>query len=335
MLLKINQQKALYNQFKEKSRRLETDLKTLINARYQVEIEKNLKIDNLSQEICELVMDNMVQSLQMKEFQNYVKQIIDLREDHLSIFENNLHPLKQWLSILSSSQISHNKKFNNKKFDCFIDNLSLQVNDFYSSARLYEKFYNNELITYERKISNQKLKSTSSSISTSLSSKTTSIKSQNSTNEEVLKVMDYMIFLVEIENEIESQINIDLSIVNLDKYIDNKINGSSYASPSKYASQYFSKGSATPKKFTNLEEVPAVEIFKKRYDQRIQKQFENFDFNHLSIDFVYCNTKLLDKIFTINKEMVDYLSDNKHLIVELTKLFANTYNLCLYLTNKL
>ena len=314
---------------------METDLKTLTNTRYQVEIEKNMKIDNLTQEICELVMDNMVQSLQMKEFQNYVKQIVNLRDDHLSIFDKNIHPLKQWLNILSSSQGSHNAKFNNAKFNSFIDNLSLQVNDFNSSARLYEKFYNTELIAYERKISDKKLKSSSSSISTSFSSQMTSMKSQIPINEEILKVMDYMIFIVEVENEIESQINIDLSMVSLDKYVDNKITALSYSSPSKYTSRYFSKGSATPKKFTNIEEVPAVEIFKKKYNQRIQKLFEIFNFNHLSMDFVYCNTKLLDKILTINKEMIDYISNNKDLIVELTKLFANTYNLCLYLTSKL
>lgn len=310
------------------------------NSKRELEQEKDARIEELSEEICQLTLDNTISNVQVQNLKKELKDMMatpsemDPNESSLDLHNcSNLSTnlvrqgkalstgtsSRKWLTTVSKTQ---NQIFNSERFGTFME-MAVKPNvDYTQATRSFNQFYTRSCLQTQQ-------------------SKRESVPYPDSQlrpeeYEEVKSVLDNLLFIVEVEYEIESKVALDLSFINIDHHLEGKLNNKvlNYASPSRYSSIQSYRNIATPRKMTNIDEVPSAEIFAVNYSHKVQKLVQNSYYNNVQ-NYVYCAPKALERILTANNELRDQIEGGgKQLVVELSEMVLNSYNYSLFLTNQ-
>lgn len=322
----------IITQLREKLRVLEGDLQMIAESKQELEQEKNSQIDELSRDICELTLENTINMVQIQSLKSELKQMVsapsecdqssslDLRDCtnlSLSVVKRSKalgsgRASRKWLNAVARTQ---SQIFNVPRFNAFID-IALKPNSDYTQTTKTFTEYHNRLSSQ----SNRYLPAKSNAVL------------PPAEYEEVKSVLDNLLFIVEVEYEIESKVALDLSLVNIDRHLEGKLNKkvSKFASPSKYSSVQSYRNISTPQKLTRITEVPSTEIFAMNYSSRIQKLAQDSYYNNIQ-NYIYCGTKSLERMLAREENIEGY---EGQLVVELSEMLLNSYNYNQYLMNQ-
>lgn len=305
------------NEFlKKKALNIEKELKEVSQSKYHSQLTSDTIYSNYVTEICESVMDNMILAIQLNDIQECVKDYLIVEDEKLLISKQSNDSVKQWFNIISESYSSQHKSFSPLRFNAFVDKFCATAKE---GSQLY-KLYDQSFQTWKSG-EKPKLFSALNNIN----------KNSGITDElyEVNSVLDNMILILEVQEEMEKQINVDLTWIKKSDIFDNTV--TSLASPTKLVSRdSYNEGNS--KNFHNLNDIQTSDIFIRKYNNKLNRikealnPIEKIAANSLSID-----KKFLEKILSLNQEIKSDSIWETQLVIELTTLFINTYNYSIYL----
>lgn len=338
----------------------------IADAKQELENEKNAHIETLSQEICKLTLDNTLNAVENQTLHNEVDTLhneVETLHNEVDALHNEIETLhkenqtlqkelatgpapsltdrsacselKDFLNIstnvvrkgrpLEPGRLSRkwlksvlhvqNQALDTQKFNGFVDMALRTHTDYIQATKTFNEFHNRSTTQLKRPPVTQN-----------------NYSLPPEEFEEVKNVLDNLLFIVEVEYEIESKVALDLSFVNIDHHLEGKLNKkvSKYNSPSKYCSTQSYRNIATPRKMTRLAEVPSTEIFAINYNSKLQRLAQSTFYNNVQ-SYIYCGSKALERLFD-KEEGIE--GNEKQLIVELSELVVNSYNYAAFLTNQ-
>ena len=311
------------------------------NSKGELEQEKDAYIDELSQEICKLTLDDLVNNVQLQSLKKEMRDLITAPSEVSSAdteydFHNcsNLSSSvlqkrkslatpgmsRKWLKALSKTQ---NQVFNEDRFNAFTELMSRKNCDYSQTTNFFSDFYSQ--VSLQNQVFQRHLQPEET---------TSSLLPEEYA--QVKNVLDNVIFIVEVEYEIESKVALDLSAVSIDHHLEGKLNKNvaKYASPSCYSSVQSYRNIGAPQRMTKLEEVPSAEIFAANYSQKIQRTVQDAYYNNVQ-NYMYCGSRVMERVLHASQELRGEVDGgNKQLLLELSEMVLNSYNYSLYLTNQ-
>lgn len=301
---------------KKKALNLEKELKEAYQTKNNVILNSETQYNNYISDICESVLDNMILAIQLNDIQECVKDYLIVEDDKLLISKQSNDSIKQWFQIISEYYTSQHKNFSPLRFNNFIDKFCSGQKEGAQLYKIYDQSFQNW-----KSGEKPKLFSALNNIN----------KSTGITDElyEVNSVLDNMILILEVQDEMEKQINLDLSWIKKSDIFDNTI--TSLASPTKLVSRDSINDGAS-KNYHNLNDVQTSDIFLRKYNNKLNRikdalnPIEKIASNSLSVD-----KKFLEKMLSLNQEIKSDSVWETQLVIELTTLFINTYNYSIYL----
>jgi len=299
---------------KEKAAKLEQDLKDAVAAKAQLEIALENQYNDYSQEICEAVIDNMILSLQIQEMNEYIQDYFGAENEKL-MFSRNKAPVKHWFQIIGQNHAAHQESFSLDRFSSFVEKFSTDQKESTQIYKLYDWSF----------------QSWKSSEKPRLFSALAKEVGEDITDEayEVHSVLDNMILILEIQEDMENQVNLDLRW--LKHQAENTSSINNLIAPTRFAPRESFEPNA-PHHYTNIQEVQSSDIFIKKYNHKLKKiKMALNPVEKIASNSVSCDTKLLEKMISINQETGSGTNWYRDLIMEMTNLFINTYNYSIYL----
>jgi hypothetical protein len=293
-------------------------LKEITSAKTQLQFAFDSQVQQYSQEICEAIMDNMILSIQVQEMKDYVQDYFGIENEKLIFSPKNKTAIKHWFQIIGQNHATHHESFSLDRFSSFVEKFSTDQKESTQIYKLYDWSF----------------QSWKSSEKPRLFSALAKEAGDNVTDEayEVHSVLDNMILVLEVQEEMENQVNLDLSWLKSNSQLENTSKSlNNLIAPTRFAPRD-SLDPTTPRCYTNLPEIQSSDIFIKKYNNKLKKiKMALNPVEKIASNSVYCDAKLLEKMISINQDVGSHGVWHKDLILEMTNLFLNTYNYSIYL----
>ena len=304
------------------------------NSKLELEEEHKAYVQNLSEEICNLTLDNAVLVKQIETLKAEIKEMAasakaftenntscnDLRDiTNISVPiirpKKSFNPGRLSRKWLKSIVIAQPQTTDMQGFNGFMDLVQKNNQDHFQVTKNFDHFHN-------KHTSHQKYQ---------LNPRNNYLLPPEDF-EEVSKVLDSLLFIVEVEYDIESRVALDLSFVTIDRHLEAKLSKkvSKYNSPTRNSSIQSYRNIATPRKMTRLAEVPSTEIFAVNYHTRLQKFAQISAYNSLQ-SYISYGAKTFEGAFD-KEEGIE--GNEKQLVLEMSEMLLNSYNYSQFLTNQ-
>ena len=276
--------------------------------------------DQYVADMCQIVLDNMIMAIQMKEMDKESRENKDLQKARKMFSNQPKSSSQNWLHTVGQAYLQKSASFPIKEFNSFIDDFSQSQNTLSQRHQYFEDVF---------EIFNAKKKDRDTTTWRNFSS------FEDFELTEVKGALDNMIFLLEIQEEIENQTRLDMSWMSIDRAIEKEIDKSLLKSPSKYKTTPQPKVLALTQSCQATTKINTSQIFNANYVKKFDlDDKKNKISKQAAENYIVCDSKLLKKILAINEGFSNDSKSNNDLLIDLTSLFLNTYNYCFYVMEK-
>lgn len=263
-------------------------------------------------------------AIQMQEMDKDIKESTSLQRMKTMYASQTNHPSQRWLQTIGQAYLKKNGIFSIQNFNTFVDDFTNHQTSLNDAYKQYEETFDSLRVSS---------KNTPKDLNKSI--KKTKILSEADMSE-VQSVVDNMILILEVQDEIESQVRLDFNWIDIDLHIEKVLDKNLLmGSPSKLSSIPKSNSMVLLETYKATTGINTSHIFTTKYIRKLQALVQPSNaIEQASTNFIMCDSKLLQKILSINEGSNISSKVSNDLIIDLTTLFLNTYNYCGYLKEK-